>query len=114
MEKHVDSRNTKVIAIKSAQSVDSTERVKIDQNPPTYLSDPEAVDRPGFDLGGSTGETTAGSGVGLGTDARESRADESLPGRPAGATLTIPRWSGPTPIEPSPSHQIKTPDPIKR
>lgn len=46
-------------------------------------SSPElvAVDRPGFDLGGATGKTTAGSGLGLGSDAAESRSDRSLPGR---------------------------------
>ncbi|PPQ33177.1 hypothetical protein CCR94_02640 [Rhodoblastus sphagnicola] len=31
----------------------------------------EQVDRPGFDLGGSTGKTHAGKGLGLGTDAKE-------------------------------------------
>lgn len=40
-----------------------------------------AVDRPGFDLGGSTGKTSAGTGLGLGQDAFESRRDRSLPGR---------------------------------
>jgi hypothetical protein len=43
--------------------------------------DPVAVDRPGFDLGGSTGKTSAGSGVGLGQDAAENRRDRRLPGR---------------------------------
>lgn len=38
-------------------------------------------DRPGFDLGGSTGKTSAGTGVGLGPDAAENRQDRSLPGR---------------------------------
>ena len=40
-----------------------------------------AVDRPGFDLGGSTDKTTAGTGLGLGQDASENRRDRSLPGR---------------------------------
>lgn len=44
----------------------------------------QAVDRPGFDLGGSTGKTTAGQGVGLGEDASEDPRDRSLPGRQAG------------------------------
>lgn len=39
------------------------------------------VDRPGFDLGGSTGKTSAGTGVGLGPDAAENRSDRRLPGR---------------------------------
>lgn len=38
-----------------------------------------AVDRPGFDLGGSTGKTSAGTGLGLGQDAFENRRDRSLP-----------------------------------
>lgn len=43
--------------------------------------EPVAVDRPGFDLGGSTGKTSAGTGLGLGPDAAENRRDRSLPGR---------------------------------
>jgi hypothetical protein len=43
--------------------------------------EPVAVDRPGFDLGGSTGKTSAGTGLGLGQDAFENRRDRSLPGR---------------------------------
>ena len=39
------------------------------------------VDRSGFDLGGSTGKTSAGAGLGLGQDAFENRRDRSLPGR---------------------------------
>jgi hypothetical protein len=44
---------------------------KTDKPEPASAS--EQVDRPGFDLGGSTGETRAGKGLGLGTDAKESR-----------------------------------------
>jgi hypothetical protein len=43
--------------------------------------EPVAVDRPGFDLGGSSGKTSAGTGLGLGQDAAENRRDRSLPGR---------------------------------
>jgi hypothetical protein len=43
-----------------------------------------AVDRPGLDLGGSTGETTAGTGLGLGDNASEDPRDRSLPGRRPG------------------------------
>jgi hypothetical protein len=39
----------------------------------------EQVDRPGFDQGGSTGKTNAGKGLGLGTDAKESRKGWGLP-----------------------------------
>lgn len=41
----------------------------------------EGVDRPGFDIGGSTGETSAGPGVDLGPDAVEDPDDRRLPGR---------------------------------
>tara|TARA_R110002074_G_scaffold366836_1_gene540804 strand:+ start:784 stop:1182 length:399 start_codon:yes stop_codon:yes gene_type:complete len=37
------------------------------------------VDRPGFDLGGSTGETHAGKGLGLGTDVKKNRKGWGLP-----------------------------------
>ena len=50
---------------------------------PKSLSEPtddsEQVDRPGFDLGGSTGETDAGKGLGLGVDAIENRKGWGLP-----------------------------------
>jgi len=41
--------------------------------------DDEPVDRGGFDLGGSTGKTQAGKGLGLGTDAMENRKSWGLP-----------------------------------
>ena len=43
--------------------------------------EPVAVDRPGFDLGGSTGKTSAGTGLGPGQDAAENRRDRRPPGR---------------------------------
>jgi len=46
---------------------------------PDSTDSSEEVDRPGFDLGGSTGETDAGKGLGLGTDAKESRKGWGLP-----------------------------------
>ncbi len=64
--------------------------------------EPVAVDRPGFDLGGSTGETSAGTGLGPGEDAAENRQDRSLPGRRGESTLNIPRWSGAEPAKTSP------------
>ena len=57
-------------------------------NVPTEYPDPRAADRPprpgskdrpGFDLGGSDGKETAGSGLGLGQDAFEDPAKRSLP-----------------------------------
>lgn len=40
---------------------------------------PGKVDRPGFDLGGSTGETHAGKGLGLGSDAKRDKNGWRLP-----------------------------------
>jgi hypothetical protein len=40
---------------------------------------PGQVDRPGFDLDGSTGETVAGKGLGLGADAMKERKGWKLP-----------------------------------
>lgn len=48
-------------------------------NIPEPTDDPEQVDRPGFDLGGSTGETHAGKGLGLGADAKKNRKGWRLP-----------------------------------
>ncbi|MET4130817.1 hypothetical protein [Roseovarius sp. MBR-6] len=57
----------------------------------------QGTDRPGFDLGGSTGETHAGTGLGLGEDAFDTPGDRRLPGRQLDNKLTIPRWGGPEP-----------------
>lgn len=46
---------------------------------PEPKEESEQIDRPGFDLGGSTGETHAGKGLGLGADAMEDRKDWRLP-----------------------------------
>ncbi len=40
--------------------------------------DKEKVDRPGFDLGGTDHDTSAGKGLGLGTDAMAGRKDWAL------------------------------------
>lgn len=53
------------------------------------------VDRPGFDLGGSSGETQAGTGLGLGNDASDTAGERRLPGRRLENKATIPRWGGP-------------------
>jgi len=55
----------------------------------------DEIDRPGFDLGGSSGDTQAGAGLGLGNDAFDKAGDRRLPGRRPDNELTIPRWSGP-------------------
>lgn len=46
---------------------------------PEQTDTSEPVDRGGFDLGGSTGKTEAGKGLGLGTDAMENRKGWGLP-----------------------------------
>ncbi len=75
---------------------------EIDKDAAGRAPGPGAVDRPGFDLGGSTGDTQAGSGLGLGVDAAEDRSDRSLPGRRTDSKLTIPRWNGPGPAKTPP------------
>lgn len=61
---------------------------KPDKNEAVQSVDPEvaardpmagAVDRPGFDLGGSVTDQTAGSALGLGKDAAESASGRRLP-----------------------------------
>lgn len=37
------------------------------------------TNRPGFDLGGSTGKDSAGRGLGLGSDAKDDREGQRLP-----------------------------------
>jgi hypothetical protein len=57
----------------------------------------KGIDRPGFDLGGSSGDTHAGSGLGLGEDAFDKPGHRRLPGRRPDNDLTKPRWGGPEP-----------------
>jgi hypothetical protein len=57
----------------------------------------QKIDRPGFDLGGSSGDTHAGTGLSLGDDASDTAGDRRLPGRRPDNKLTIPRWGGPEP-----------------
>lgn len=45
---------------------------------------PGAKDRPGFDLGGSVSDKTAGTGLGLGENAAEDPISRRLPGRRQG------------------------------
>lgn len=52
----------------------------------------QGVDRPGFDLGGSSGDTHAGTWLGLGNDAFDTPDERRLPGRRLDNDLTIPRW----------------------
>lgn len=45
----------------------------LDENKPELENESGQIDRAGFDLGGSTGKTKAGKGLGLGTDAKEDK-----------------------------------------
>ena len=55
----------------------------MEPSPNTDKSEPtggsEQVDRPGFDLGGSTGEAHAGKGLGLSGDTKKNRKGWALP-----------------------------------
>lgn len=71
----------------------SSKAKKVEQNLPDkgHLK----TDRPGFDLSGSSEDTSAGTGLGLGNDSFETPGDRRLPGRRLNSKLTIPRWGGP-------------------
>ena len=107
MDSKQDTQNAMKATAKNVQSGAPNTEVEIKETPARHIPDPGAVDRPGFDIGGSTGDTTAGTGLGLGVNAGERRSDRSLPGRRAGATLSIPHWSGPTPQGPPSSDKDK-------
>ena len=64
-----------------AQADANSAQADPDTKPGEPEPNPGAVDRPGFDLGGSTGKTRAGTGLGLGEDAADSRRSRRLPGR---------------------------------
>ena len=68
-EAQPDDEDTSEDQTKPSQATDTSE--------PTHAT--EQVDRPGFDQGGSTGETHAGKGLGLGDDAMEDRKGWRLP-----------------------------------
>lgn len=57
----------------------------------------QGIDRPGFDMGGSSGDTHAGTGLGLGKDAFDTPGERRLPGRRLDNDPTIPRPGGPEP-----------------
>lgn len=59
-----------------------------------HLRSVGAEDRPGFDLGGSVSDETAGTGLGIGENAAESQIDRGLPVHRSRAKLSLPRFSG--------------------
>ncbi|APX85936.1 hypothetical protein BV511_15240 [Methylorubrum extorquens] len=71
------------IQVDEYKDIPTNKRPEKDDAPEAELSKSEEsikqVDRPGFDLGGSTGEGTGGKGLGLGVDAKEDRDGWGLP-----------------------------------
>jgi hypothetical protein len=63
----------------SRDDKDHEEKAVSGDDRPDETADSAKVDRPGFDLGGSLGDTDAGKGLGLGDDAKENRKDWRLP-----------------------------------
>lgn len=49
-----------------------------DRKPEINTKTEKRTDRPGFDLGGASGENSAGKGLGFGTDAMDGREDWRL------------------------------------
>lgn len=80
---------------KQAKALARNKNRKQGKKPPLdHSPEPSAVDRPGFDVGGSTGKTRAGTGIGVGSDAAEDAQDQRLPGRRgAGQNSKISRKS---------------------
>ena len=78
---------------------DKEKRAKSSEPPSATKGSDQKTDRPGFDLDGSSDDTHAGSGLGLGKDAFDKPGDRRLPGRRLDNKLTIPRWSGPKSVE---------------
>jgi hypothetical protein len=72
-------------------------REAVDDEQQTTDEGAQKIDRPGFDLSGSSDDTHAGTGLGLGADASDTAGDRRLPGRRLDNKLTIPRWGGPEP-----------------
>ena len=93
-----DKRPTPPVAPKAIEGAGKAGSQKSDQGmPDTAEKRGQQTDRPGFDLGGSSGDTHAGTGLGLGEDAFDTPGERRLPGRRLHNKLTIPRWSGPEP-----------------
>jgi hypothetical protein len=70
------------VQVDEYKDIPTNQRPEQDADPDDAENPDEAdkkVDRPGFDLGGASGKTEAGKGLGLGTDAKEGRKDWGLP-----------------------------------
>lgn len=95
--KHSDkpSQSTAPGVPADAQDPDKVIATKQKQEDGVHQDTGRKIDRPGFDLSGSSGETHAGTGLGLGENSSDTPGDRRLPGRRPDNDLTIPRWSGP-------------------
>ena len=68
-----------IAQLAAADGAEEAEQPSKDASPPESIAVAEQVDRPGFDLGGASGKTNAGKGLGLGNDARKDRKQWGLP-----------------------------------
>jgi hypothetical protein len=70
------------VQVDEYKDIPTNQRPKGDAEPETEDKPDKSeakVDRPGFDLGGASGDTEAGKGLGLDADAKEGRKDWGLP-----------------------------------
>lgn len=72
-----DSLDSTGVQVDEYKDIPTNQRPKEGEQEASDDAD-KKVDRPGFDLGGTSGDTKAGKGVGLGTDAKEGRKDWSV------------------------------------
>jgi hypothetical protein len=103
---HETPRKTSKFVFAKSQDMTRDANKKIKKTPAQNEPDAdgysgEKIDRPGFDLSGSSDDTHAGTGLGLGNNAFEASGDRRLPGRRLDNKLTIPRWGGPEPDGPT-------------
>ncbi len=94
--KHQEKMSTSSGSPEATDVADKKVPKKPAQDEPRAADDSaREIDRPGLDLGASSGDTHAGTGFGLGNDAFDKPGERRLPGRHPDNKLTIPRWCGP-------------------
>lgn len=67
------------VQVDEYKDIPTNQRPQKDDGKKPEDAEKQEVDRPGFDLGGASGDTEAGEGLGLDTDAKEGRKDWGLP-----------------------------------
>lgn len=82
---------------KSQQVTDDTPKHSAKMPPARLTTVVKRSTVPALILGGSSGDTDAGTGLGLGNDASDTAGGRRLPGRRPDNKLTIPRCGGPGP-----------------